>query len=446
MKTPLALFDWGLTFVEEGMGTIMDTMGTWYPTIRVCFDLKIEDITSPNTCFQVNFSDDSSRAALNVFPDIMQEWSFDNATLDVFPNTVTDVIPNANYSSCFILAEDTEELCGDGIDNDEDGLLDCMDDECSPGILTVSTETIECFRPEGIIRIAGANEGTMFSIDGGMTFVSDTIFENIQVGSYDFIAVNNNVLSCSFMSSLTFTEPDCSETTEEACSDGIDNDGDGLVDCLDENCTPRIEDVLITQPVICPDLNDGQIEFLVNQSNIEYSIDSGMTFVQDPIFSALTPGSYHVFIRNANTQCAIPFSMNPVLLEPERPCDELCNDGLDNDGDGLVDCDDSDCIAAPTCFQVPPYYVPNIISPSSLQNNVFMVRSGLPLTIESLTIYDRWGSQVFFQENISSADSSHGWNGTFMNNLVNSGVYIYHLTLNINGQIVHDTGDLTVVN
>ncbi|PHN08383.1 M43 family zinc metalloprotease [Flavilitoribacter nigricans] len=61
----------------------------------------------------------------------------------------------------------------------------------------------------------------------------------------------------------------------ELCNDGLDNDGDGLVDCDDPDCD--------TDPFCQP-------------------------------------------------------------VEPE-----ICDDGIDNDGDGLIDCDDPDCGSAPNC-------------------------------------------------------------------------------------------------
>lgn len=439
----------GLTFVEEGIGMLLDTTGAWYPTIRVCFDIKLDDITAPNTCLEINFTDDSSRAALNVFPDIVQEWNIDNSTLDVFLNNQFDVIPNANYSSCFVLAEDNEDLCGDGIDNDEDGLLDCLDDECNPGNLMIITEMIECTNPEGRIIINGASEGAVFSIDGGNTFGSDTIFENLPAGSFDLVAINNEVASCAFMSTIQFDEPDCSETGDEACSDGIDNDGDGLIDCMDDNCFPQLLAIQRIQPSICPLLEDGVIEIITAGPDLDYSIDGGTTFQPDSIFTNLPVGSYAVIVRNIITLCENPYAQNPVVIEAGVTCElpqEICNDGMDNDGDGLVDCADDECFGASLCLQIPDYYVPNIISPGSGQNNVFRIQTDNVLSIQSLTIYDRWGNQLFLQENISSADTGHGWNGTFLNNTVHSGVYIYHIIFNVNGLIIHDTGNLTVVN
>jgi len=58
----------------------------------------------------------------------------------------------------------------------------------------------------------------------------------------------------------------------EICDDGIDNDGDGFIDCEDLDC-------------------------------------------------------------ESNQNCLV----------------EICNDGIDNDGDGFIDCEDLDCESDPDC-------------------------------------------------------------------------------------------------
>lgn len=63
-------------------------------------------------------------------------------------------------------------------------------------------------------------------------------------------------------------DPDDIEDQEQACEDGIDDDGDGAIDCEDPDCIDR-------------------------------------------------------------QLCGVP--------------DEICDDGTDDDGDGFVDCEDDDC-------------------------------------------------------------------------------------------------------
>ena len=85
--------------------------------------------------------------------------------------------------------------------------------------------------------------------------------------------------------------------TTEICNDGVDNDGDGLIDQADSDC------VLPPTPEICGDGidNDGD-----------------------------------GFIDQADPDCVLP------------PTPEVCDDGIDNDGDGLIDHADSDCATVNT--------------------------------------------------------------------------------------------------
>jgi len=104
------------------------------------------------------------------------------------------------------------------------------------------------------------------------------------------------ILSCS---SNNTDEPN--ETTSEVCNDGIDNDGDGLLDCQDLDCNDNNA---------CQEIcNDG----------IDNDGDG--------------------FIDCFDLECE---DFQDCLIE-------RCIDGEDNDGDGLIDCDDPDCDSNPNC-------------------------------------------------------------------------------------------------
>ncbi len=95
----------------------------------------------------------------------------------------------------------------------------------------------------------------------------------------------------------------------ENCSDGVDNDLNGAIDCADSVCqgTPSC-------PEICDDGAD-------NDGDTQIDCD-------DPDCAAF-----------------------PACLPPP----EICDDGADNDGDTLVDCDDPDCTGDPACA-IPPQH------------------------------------------------------------------------------------------
>jgi hypothetical protein len=48
---------------------------------------------------------------------------------------------------------------------------------------------------------------------------------------------------------------------------------------------------------------------------------------------------------------ALPISEE--FTPPPPPAEDVCDDGVDNDGDGLVDCNDADCAGDPACAPTP---------------------------------------------------------------------------------------------
>ncbi len=94
---------------------------------------------------------------------------------------------------------------------------------------------------------------------------------------------------------------------ENNCSDGVDNDVDGAIDCSDADCA--------TDPACSP-----------METNCSDGIDNdGDTAIDCD-----------------DSDCSI----DPACL----PIETDCSDGIDNDGDTTIDCDDSDCSTDPACL------------------------------------------------------------------------------------------------
>jgi hypothetical protein len=96
----------------------------------------------------------------------------------------------------------------------------------------------------------------------------------------------------------------------EVCSDGLDNDCDGFVDCADSDCSADPACAPICMLEVCND-------------SIDNDCDG--------------------FVDCADPDCSANPACGPVCMP------EVCNDGLDNDCDGLSDCADPDCSANPVC-------------------------------------------------------------------------------------------------
>lgn len=124
----------------------------------------------------------------------------------------------------------------------------------------------------------------------------------------------------------------------EDCTDGIDNDLDGKIDCLDEDCAP---DAFAGMDISICTGSTATIEASVIDGNgsYVYTWDNGLGGGATQVVSPLETTTYEVTITNA----AGCFGTASVTVTVNL-CPEDCTDGIDNDGDGLVDCDDPDCI------------------------------------------------------------------------------------------------------
>ena len=106
----------------------------------------------------------------------------------------------------------------------------------------------------------------------------------------------------------------------------------------------------------------------------------------------------------------------------------------------------SGCIFEPSFFltieKEPQHlFVPNIFSPSDVNNNVWEVFNSPNILIETCNVYDRWGNLVY-----QSNDGIPKWNGTLDGNECVQGVYVYLIQYKDRDDVMQVlSGDITLV-
>ena len=94
-------------------------------------------------------------------------------------------------------------------------------------------------------------------------------------------------------------------------------------------------------------------------------------------------------------------------------------------------------------------FIPNAFSPNGDGiNDIFRLYTGPGVSrINYLSIYDRWGNQIFTQNDIMpSFGGTEGWNGQASSELLNSGVYVYVSEVEfIDGTVLIYRGEVTLV-
>ena len=125
-----------------------------------------------------------------------------------------------DHCIAYRIAENSPELCSDGIDNDADGVKDC--------------DALSCRHYDVCMGGGKVGEDTLEKCSDGIDNDGDTL-------------VDCNDVECKeFQHCLGIKSPDISK---ETCESGIDADGDGLVGCADPDCQ-QFTDICSD---LCPD-------------------------------------------------------------------------------------------------------------------------------------------------------------------------------------------------
>jgi hypothetical protein len=157
-----------------------------------------------------------------------------------------------------------------------------------------------------------------------------------------------------------FTLPECGSCTatepggEVSCADGLDNDCDGAIDADDTDCCPDADgDGFNDAACGGTDCNDG--DAAINPAASELCTDVVDNDCDGAIDCADSdcdsdPACCPDFDGDGFTDAAcggLDCNDNDAAINPFAS--ELCSDTVDNDCDGDVDCADGDCAADPAC-------------------------------------------------------------------------------------------------
>jgi hypothetical protein len=296
------------------------------------------------------------------------------AVCDAKGNTCS-VLGVTGKSTCSVCSgnggtpEAHETSCGDGKDNDCDGLVDCQDPDCgglncSPYGLTCNATTKTCSICPGAQNVETTCSDGIDNDCNGFIDCKDTNCQpsasapGKSCGSFGkaCTGLNGGTCECSGNGGAP-------QAVETSCGDGFDNDCNGKIDCEDSACSGKSCDragsvgKLCTAGVCtCP---GGSVEICNDgiDNDCNGKIDCQDTACQP---SGTTPGS---FCDGNGNRCSAPTtgaasscsvcSGNGGTAEAKETS---CSDGKDNDCDGLIDCADSDCLGQ-ACSAVNPAYV-----------------------------------------------------------------------------------------
>lgn len=282
-----------------------------------------------------------------------------------------------------------QEICGNGLDDDQDGQTDCDDLDCGPTV-TVGTDLSLC---EGESTLL---EATVYGGSGQITYT----WSNGHSGQSQWVSPASNttysvtVSSASGCSARDEVEVAVNVCTED-CTNGLDDDGDGLVDCDDPDCVlnaaPHLADDIYTS---CPGMmfservtyNDGNLQnpefsIISPPANGLATIDLTGKFTYTPFGFFCATETFIYQVCNTDSGCCSTATVSLVLGDDTAPT-------LSNvPADITIGCDD----AVPS----PPTVVgyddcPGIYMDFNESSNVYSVGG-----CETYTITRTWSASDF---------------------------------------------------
>lgn len=292
------------------------------------------------------------------------------------------------------------EVCGNGLDDDCNGQIDCFDRACRSHPSCINRKLEDC-------------DNNLDDDDNGFTDCDDPACFADKACLVPGIEACNNALDDDDDLLIDCDDPDCFsnpickvQPTNEICGNGKDDNGDALVDCSDPQCKTF---PACLQSACLPDVDFGAISSsgasvrrtivttgaiatygtcappggvarvggfsLAATADVKLDFTQtagsahvvalfragvGQTCDQNPVdclhvddeptatqtYLALPAGSYWLVIQSFT---GTPGSTTVTLSTGAVGKTEVCDNGIDDDGDGAMDCADLDCASVATC-------------------------------------------------------------------------------------------------
>ncbi|MDY0000069.1 MAG: trypsin-like serine protease [Polyangia bacterium] len=225
------------------------------------------------------------------------------------------------------------EVCDNGLDDDNDGAADCSDPDCAGH---ASCQTPDACEAAATLSCGGQVSGT--TVGGPTSFAVNSCLSNPEQGperAYELAVAAGTAVTATLTPS-----------------------GQGDLDLFlfaaqGAGCSP--------QSCLASSMNDGQ-----NPESLQFTMPSGGAFLVVETWDTASPFTLQLSCQGSQQEncvngvdddgdgdidCDDQDCVSTSACAPEA---EDCMNGVDDDGDGATDCGDPDCASAENCQAPPP--------------------------------------------------------------------------------------------
>lgn len=270
-----------------------------------------------------------------------------------------------------------------------------IDEKTFPMLMIENTDPTCQGRGNGLFEILDPEARWTYSLDGN-NFQSTPLFQNLDVGTFVFFIDDGD--GCIFSDSTTLTAPN-----------GVQ------IDMPSQIISTQGADVVL-EPIITGASNDA-IYFWSPQDDL--TCTDCPTTVANP-----TKTTIYTLVITEPDGCESTASVTIRIDEPSNPNPPIVNDSI-------------------------PIFIPSAFSPNNDGINDYLSVFGDASKIaqvKTLAVFDRWGGQVFTQNDFDINDEILGWNGEWKGQELKTGIYIYFAEVEwVDGSTTVLKGDVSLV-
>ena len=381
-------------------------------------------------------------------------------------NVISEVGPSQYLITNIPVGDTLKLITTDDISGCERELL-FVSPACNSCLATAiieETQILTC-EEDAILDATGSSQGEHFSVawldESGDTLGNEYIYSADSGGEYKVEIYDSNA-GCTAQETFVVIDDRDLPSVEIQSHDALcheESSGEILLSNLASSTADYeiyLDDALITEEIIT-DLSVGEYELAIEDA-VGCTFDTLITIGSPPPIMLESLQNQMIVNQGSDllvelTTNLLPENIDSVIWDLPISCDNcmeyLLEDVQENLSFQVKIIDNNGCEGLLDFNLLKEYkllfYMPNAISLSTNNNNFVVNSSDDEVMIEQMSIYDRWGSQVFLAKNFPVNDPQYGWNGTFKNQDLPVGVYTYIITTIHRDEEVKLAGDITLI-
>ena len=140
----LGFINFTIQLGDDGLGSSVIISGAPTSVAELCFVMTEEAVVNGGICFESTWARIGVTDDYNLSMVEIEEWLGPGSSMEVDGSLFGDLSASSGDDACFNIScgnvnnESGEVQCQDGLDNDDDGLIDCNDPGCGPSVVCTS--------------------------------------------------------------------------------------------------------------------------------------------------------------------------------------------------------------------------------------------------------------------------------------------------------------------